>query len=98
MVVTSNNSDAFKILGKDKVSIEQEYAIIDDIVAKVEFLNTHMDILPDFVLRLKIAPRLNTIVRPYSATCRCGHDSSRHWQINGDLKNCKNCDCEAFYE
>jgi len=50
-------------------------------------------------LKLLAPPRANTLFgRPYTSSCKCGHSSSRHWEIHGDLKECKNCDCAGFYE
>jgi hypothetical protein len=41
------------------VLFRREQAIIDDFRKTVDFLNTHLEIMPDFMFQLKIARRWN---------------------------------------
>ena len=44
---------------KHGVSIRTEQEIIDEFRSTVDYLNTHLEIMPDFMFQLKIARRWN---------------------------------------
>ena len=58
MTTDNNYTSIIKdIAKKHGVSIKTEHAIIDDFVKAVNFLNTNLEIMPDFMFQLKIARR-----------------------------------------